>query len=65
MGHGGPGQDEGLMDEISRLATSIDTFMTDTYRLRMHTLKCDFVPSRSGKVRARGQRAPRRARCRR
>ena len=42
--------DEALMDEIGRMVSSLDTHLLQQHKARLSTLKCDFVPARSGKI---------------
>ena len=42
--------DESLMDEIGRIVSQLDSYLFETQKARLSTLKCDFVPSRSGKI---------------
>lgn len=38
------------MDEISRIVSQIDAHLSKTHGARPSTIKCDFVPARSGKI---------------
>lgn len=42
--------DESLMDEIGRMVSNLDMYLFQQQKARLSTLKCDFVPSRSGKI---------------
>ena len=42
--------DESLMDEIGRMVSNLDMYLFQQQKARLSTLKCDFVPARSGKI---------------
>ena len=42
--------DESLMDEIGRMVSNLDMYLFQRQKARLSTLKCDFVPARSGKI---------------